>query len=86
MTLRLAEGTANGRTMRVRGKGVRRKDGTQGDLLVTVDVVVPTTLTAGQREALQAYRDGSVDGDPRAELLARAGERRATATAAGEAS
>ena len=86
VTLRLAEGTANGRTMRVRGKGVRRKDGTQGDLLVTVDVVVPTTLTAGQREALQAYRDGSVDGDPRAELLARAGERRATATAAGEAS
>ena len=71
--------------MRVRGKGVRRKDGTQGDLLVTVDVVVPTT-SRGAREALQAYRDGSVDGDPRAELLARAGERRATATAAGEAS
>ena len=35
-------GTPNGRTFRVRGKGVRRQDGTSGDLLVTVNVRVPT--------------------------------------------
>ena len=34
-------GTANGRTFRVRGRGVARKDGTKGDLLVTVEVAVP---------------------------------------------
>ena len=35
-------GTPNGRTFRVRGRGVARKDGTKGDLLVTVEVLVPT--------------------------------------------
>lgn len=73
VTLKLAEGTANGRTMRVRGKGVRRKDGTQGDLLVTIEVVVPATLTAEQREALQAFRSANDGADPRAALLAKAG-------------
>jgi molecular chaperone DnaJ len=73
VTLKLAPGTANGRTLRVRGKGVRRKDGTNGDLLVTVAVVVPTTLSTEQRDALQAYRDATNDGNPRAELLAKAG-------------
>jgi molecular chaperone DnaJ len=36
--LRIPAGTPSGRTFRVRGKGVRRKDGTTGDLLVTVNV------------------------------------------------
>ena len=40
----IPEGTPNGRTFRVRGKGVRRSDGTVGDLLVTVDVQVPKHL------------------------------------------
>jgi len=72
--LRLAEGTQNGRQLRVRGKGVRRKDGTMGDLLVTVDVAVPQKLSATQREALSAYSAASQDHDPRAELFARAKE------------
>jgi hypothetical protein len=40
---------------------------------VTVAVVVPTTLSTEQRDALQAYRDATNDGNPRAELLAKAG-------------
>jgi molecular chaperone DnaJ len=87
VTLKLAEGSANGRTMRVRGKGVRRKDGTTGDLLVTIDVLVPSTLSTGQREALQAYRASSNGADPRAALLAKAGvpARAASGTHAGSA-
>jgi molecular chaperone DnaJ len=73
VTLRLAEGTANGRTMRVRGKGARRKDGTTGDLLVTIEVVVPSTTTPEQRAALEAYRTASDGVDPRAALHAKAG-------------
>ena len=73
VTVKLAPGTANGRTLRVRGKGVRRKDGGQGDLLVTVDVVVPTTLSDQARAALQAYRDATTDGDVRAGMLSQAG-------------
>jgi len=72
VTVRLAEGTQSGRVLRVRGKGVRRKDGTQGDVLVTVDVAVPQRLSKQAREALAAYADATADHDPRADLLARA--------------
>lgn len=73
VTLRIPAGTPNGRTMRVRGRGVPRKDGSRGDLLVTVDVEVPATLGEEARAAVQAYRD-AVDGtDPRAGLLSAAG-------------
>src|SRR6478735_6758282 len=36
VTLRIAPGTPNGRVLRVRGRGAPRKDGSKGDLLVTV--------------------------------------------------
>ncbi len=45
VNLRIPPGTPNGRTFRVRGKGVGRSDGTRGDLLVKVDVQVPKDLT-----------------------------------------
>jgi molecular chaperone DnaJ len=41
VTLRIPAGTPNGRIFRVPGKGLRRKDGTYGSLLVTVEVMVP---------------------------------------------
>ena len=67
--LKIPAGTPNGRTFRVRGRGVRRRDGTKGDLLVTVDVVVPTELDEASREALQAYRDATGSQDPRGSLF-----------------
>jgi len=70
--VRLAEGTQSGRVMRVRGKGVPRKDGTKGDLLVTIEVAVPARLSHEAREHLKAYADATGDHDPRAELLERA--------------
>src|SRR5208283_5639460 len=45
VTVRIPAGTPNGRTFRVPGKGVRRKDGTYGDLLVTVEVMVPKNVS-----------------------------------------
>ena len=41
--------------LRVRGKGVRKRDGTKGDLLVTVEVLVPQALNDQAREALNSY-------------------------------
>jgi molecular chaperone DnaJ len=75
VTLRVPPGTPNGRTFRVRGKGVvRRGDGPgaghRGDLLVTVDVHVPAVLDGKAREAVQAYRDATAGSDLRANLLA----------------
>ncbi|MFF0062578.1 molecular chaperone DnaJ [Streptomyces sp. NPDC005279] len=69
VTLKLPAGTPNGRTMRARGKGAVRKDGTRGDLLVTVEVAVPQELSDKAREALEAYREATAEEDPRAELF-----------------
>ena len=69
VTLKIPEGTANGRTFRVRGKGVTRKDGTRGDLLATVDVQVPSGLTDEAREALERFVEASGVEDPRKDLL-----------------
>ena len=51
VTVRLPAGTRSGRTFRVKGKGVKG-----GDLLVTVEVAVPATLTDRQRTLLEELR------------------------------
>ncbi|MFL6138463.1 MAG: molecular chaperone DnaJ [Frankiaceae bacterium] len=72
VTLKVPAGTASGRTFRVRGKGVPRRDGTRGDLLVTVEVAVPQKVSGKAKEALEAYAD-AVSDDPRAHLGAATG-------------
>ncbi len=71
VTLRLPPGTPNGRVFRVRGRGVTRKDGVKGDLLVTVEVEVPGELDEGARAAVTAYREATAGRDPRAGLFER---------------
>jgi molecular chaperone DnaJ len=75
VTLKVPAGTANGRTFRVRGKGAPRRDGSRGDLLVTVDVAVPQKVDGAARDALEAYRAATSGDDPR-QGLARAAETR----------
>jgi molecular chaperone DnaJ len=70
VTLRIAAGTPTGRVLRVRGRGAPTKDG-HGDLMVTVEVQVPTELDDAAREALTAYRDATAGQDPRAGLRER---------------
>jgi molecular chaperone DnaJ len=72
VSVRIPAGTPNGRTFRVRGKGVRRPDGTSGDLLVTVNVQVPQSVSSQAREALETYREATAGPDPRDELLRKA--------------
>ena len=69
VTLRIPPGTSSGRTFRVRGKGVARRDGTRGDLLVTVEVAVPARLDGKAREALEAFKAATAGDDPRPGLL-----------------
>jgi len=69
VTLKLPPGTPSGRTMRARGKGATRKDGTRGDLLVTIDVAVPKDLSDKARDTLESYRDATAGEDPRAALF-----------------
>jgi molecular chaperone DnaJ len=70
VTLKLPAGTTNGRVLRVRGRGVTRKDGTKGDLLVTVEVAVPRKVSGPAKEALEAYRAATAGENPRAHLNA----------------
>ncbi len=65
--LRIPEGTPSGKTFRVRGKGVTSSKKT-GDLLVTVEVVVPTELTDAQRAVLEELRADDPAANPRAHL------------------
>jgi molecular chaperone DnaJ len=71
VTLKVPAGTANGRTLRVRGKGIAGRHGRTGDLLVTLQVVVPTKLARGAKEALTAYAQATAGEDLRAELFTR---------------
>jgi molecular chaperone DnaJ len=53
--VRVPKGTTDGRILRVRGRGVPKRSGGQGDLLVTVKVAVPPNLEGPALEALEAY-------------------------------
>lgn len=66
--VRVPKGTADGRILRVRGRGVPKRSGGHGDLLVTVKVAVPPTLEGSALEALEAYAaaERSSGFDPRA--------------------
>ncbi|HVU60357.1 MAG TPA: molecular chaperone DnaJ [Mycobacteriales bacterium] len=72
VTVKIPAGTASGRVLRVRGKGVTRRDGSKGDLLVTVDVAVPAQLSDEAKAALEAYA-AAVPDNPRAHLESMAG-------------
>jgi molecular chaperone DnaJ len=72
VTVRVPAGTPNGKVFRVPGRGVRRKDGTLGSLLATVEVVVPQELNKKARSALEDLRIATEGADPREELLRRA--------------
>src|SRR5690606_8391198 len=63
VTLRVPAGTPNGRVFRVRGRGVRRKDGTRGDLLATVEVTVPDHLDDEAKQLLEKYRAATAGDD-----------------------
>jgi molecular chaperone DnaJ len=64
VTLKLKAGTQSGSKHRVKGRGVpsRRKT---GDLIATVDVVVPTKLSDAEREAIEQLA-AAATGSPRA--------------------
>jgi len=72
VTVKLPPGTPSGRVLRVKGRGVARKDGTAGDLLVNVSVAVPQKLDGAAREAVEAYAAATAGDDPRAGLMAQA--------------
>jgi DnaJ-class molecular chaperone len=62
--LTVAPGSSSGRTLRLKGKGMSRKDGTRGDQLVAVEIQLPANDAELQRFA-ESWDGG---GNPRSSL------------------
>jgi len=61
-TIRIPAGTQPGSVFRLRGKGVKNVKGYGwGDLHVRVNVEVPTSMNAEQKEKLQAFAESCDD-------------------------
>jgi molecular chaperone DnaJ len=77
VTLRLRPGTKSGSRHRVKGKGIetqsRRHGHHVGDLIVTVDVDVPTHLNDQQRAAIEQFARATTV-NPRTQLAERSGK------------
>jgi molecular chaperone DnaJ len=71
--LKVAPGTPNGRTLRVKGKGVQRP-GHEGDLLATVEIAVPSHVNEKAKALIEQFESELPDEDPRADLIQRAGQ------------
>ena len=54
--LTVAPGTSSGRTLRLKGRGMTRKDGTRGDQLVTLEIALPEG-DADLARRLEGWRD-----------------------------
>ena len=70
VTVRIAPGTSNGRTLRVKGRGIT-KGSTTGDLLVSVDVQVPQRVDGKALDALKVFAQETSHENVRADLIAK---------------
>ena len=69
--VRIAPGTPNGRTLRIKARGVKTARGT-GDLLITVEIQVPQQVDGKAKEALEAFAQATKEFDPRIDLAQKA--------------
>ena len=71
VTVRIAPGTPSGRTLRVKGRGVK-KGSTAGYLMITIDVRVPQRVEGAAKKAIEDFANATADFDPRSELNTKA--------------
>ena len=69
--VKVPAGTASGRRLRVKGRGISTAGGA-GNLLVTVEVHVPAELGEEARAAVLAFAEATAGEDPRADLARKA--------------
>ena len=53
VTIKMPPGLQDGQKLRVRGKGLPKRDGTSGDLYVRIKIEIPKRLTAKQKDLWQ---------------------------------
>ena len=69
--VRLAPGTANGKVLRIKGRGITHNHST-GDLLITIVIQVPQRLDAKAKKALEDFASATAHEDPRIDLVQKA--------------
>jgi molecular chaperone DnaJ len=70
--LKIPAGTSSGKTFRLRGRGIKHADGSEGDILATVQVAVPQKLSKKQKELVREFAE--TDESPRKHLEESDGE------------
>jgi len=68
--VRISPGTQNGKTFRVKGRGVK-KGVNSGDLMVTIEVQVPQRVDGKAKRALEEFAEATKGEDLRADFLQR---------------
>jgi DnaJ-class molecular chaperone len=67
VSLSIPPGTSSGTKLRLKGHGVTPKNGTPGDLLAEIQIVLPKNLSDADRQAIRQL-DGHYTQNPRANL------------------
>ncbi|KSU64872.1 DnaJ C-terminal domain-containing protein [Arthrobacter sp. NIO-1057] len=71
VAMKVPAGSNSGRTLRLKGRGVKTSKAT-GDLLITLDVVIPQNLSDEAKKAVEDFAAATAGEDPRADLAAKA--------------
>ena len=71
VTVRIAPGTPSGRTLRVKGRGVKKGSNTS-DLMIILDVRIPQRVDGEAKRAIEEFAKATKDFNPRAELVDKA--------------
>jgi molecular chaperone DnaJ len=69
--VRINPGTQNGKTLRIKGRGVK-KGVNAGDLMATIEVQVPQRIDGKAKKALEEFASATSNEDVRSEFLQRA--------------
>ncbi|MFG0261607.1 MAG: DnaJ C-terminal domain-containing protein, partial [Novipirellula sp. JB048] len=57
VTLTIPAGTSSGRRLRLKGQGVRQRDGAAGDLIVELQIRLPATIDDESKELIEKFAE-----------------------------
>ena len=68
ITLKVPPGTSSGTRLRAKGQGVKRSDGTAGDLYAEILIEIPKQIDSQGTELIRQLDERFRQADPRADL------------------
>ncbi|MDR0432301.1 MAG: DnaJ domain-containing protein [Bifidobacteriaceae bacterium] len=71
VSVKVPAGTPSGRVLRAKGRGIATAKGT-GDMLITIQVAVPSRLSGEAKQAVEAFREATANESVRADLFRQA--------------